>query len=87
MASTLRRTKDIPPSSTSAFGTDAPSRDPEPAATTRATTGSFVLLFNGSGGQDLVEHHLGTLLGDVLGEGQFGHEDGTGLGEHAFLTG
>ena len=87
MASTLRRTKDIPPSSTSAFGTDAPSRDPEPAATTRATTGSFVLLFNGSRGQDLVEHHLGAFLGDVLGEGQFGHEDGTGLGEHTFLAG
>ena len=36
---------------------------------------------------DLVEHHLGTLLGDVLGKGQFGHEDGTGLGEHTFLAG
>src|SRR5690242_1094104 len=36
-------------------------------------------------GQDLVEEHLGLVLGAFLGEGDFADKDVAGLGEHALL--
>src|SRR5918993_4353442 len=84
-----------PRSRTNALGTPAPSRAPDPAATTTTPTlqgaASAAVTAVGrcprSGREDLVEDGLGLLLVGLLRERELGDEDLAGLGEHALLAG
>ena len=74
-----------PPRDTNAFGRSAPSREPEPAATTMTPTVA-VDVMGWLGSQYLVENRRGLFFVRLLGEREFGDQDLTGLGQHALLA-